>query len=134
MRLRLKEILQWMYRNDWNCARVNDTFSDDFQVHLGLYQGSMLSPLLFIIVLKVLSRKMLHSNDLASMSLWRNWKESLEAWKEAQELNWSRVNIKKKETMISSKNAAKVTEEDKLPWAVWTKEVGSNWVLQVLDA
>ena len=73
---------------------------------------------------------MLHSNDLAlfSKSL-KGEKESLEAWKEASELKWLRVNIKKKKMMVSSENAAKVTEEGKLPCVVWRKEVGSNSIL-----
>ena len=36
---------------------VNETFSDDFLAQVGLDQGSMLSPLLFIIVLEALSRE-----------------------------------------------------------------------------
>ena len=41
-----------MYRNAQSCVRVNRTFNFDFQVKTGLHQGSVLSTLLFIIVLE----------------------------------------------------------------------------------
>ena len=40
---------------------VNSSFSEEFEVKVGVYQGSVLSPLLFIIVLEALSR------------LWQKW-------------------------------------------------------------
>ena len=46
-----------MYRKTSSRVRVNDTFSDNFQFQVGLYQGSALRTLLFIIVLKALSRE-----------------------------------------------------------------------------
>ena len=52
---RLVKIIQSMYRNTRNHVGVNGTFSDDFLVQVGLHQGSVLSPLLFIIVLEALS-------------------------------------------------------------------------------
>ena len=51
---------------------VNNTYSDEFGVKVGFHQGSVLSPLLFIIVLKALSRELctgtpwdlFHADDL----------------------------------------------------------------------
>ena len=39
-----------------SCVKVNGTFSDDFLIQLGLHQDSVLSPLLFIIVLEELGQ------------------------------------------------------------------------------
>ena len=47
----LVKILNPMYRNTRSCVRVNETFKDDFLVHVVLNQGSMLNLLLFIIVI-----------------------------------------------------------------------------------
>ena len=38
-------------------TRVNSSFSEEFEVKVGVDQGSVLSPLLFIIVLEALSRE-----------------------------------------------------------------------------
>ena len=51
------KIVQVMYRNAQSRVRINSTFSDSFHVKVGVHQGSALSPLLFICVLKALSRE-----------------------------------------------------------------------------
>ena len=49
------KLVQSMYTNARSRVRVDDTYSDDFSVKVGVHQGSVLSPLLFIIVLEALS-------------------------------------------------------------------------------
>ena len=41
-----------MYRNAQSCVRINSTFSDSFHVKVGVHQGTLLNPLLFICVLE----------------------------------------------------------------------------------
>ena len=43
--------MQAMYNNTRSRVRVNNTYRDEFRVKVGVHQGSILSPLLFIIVL-----------------------------------------------------------------------------------
>ena len=50
-------VIQVMYQNARSQVRVNNLFSDVFDVQVGVHQGSVLSPLLFIIVLETLSQK-----------------------------------------------------------------------------
>ena len=63
--LRKLGIDEWLVRivqsMDWNAeyqVRVDGTLSDDFLIQVGLQQGSVLCPMLFIIVLKALYREM----------------------------------------------------------------------------
>ena len=43
-------VVESMYENARSCVRVNSSFSDVFDVKVGVHQGSVLSPLLFIMV------------------------------------------------------------------------------------
>ena len=44
-----------MYNNARRRLRVGESYSEEFEVGKGVHQGSVLSPLLFIIVLEALS-------------------------------------------------------------------------------
>ena len=48
-------LMQGMYANARSHARVGEGYSEEFEVKVGVHQGSVLSPLLFIIVLEALS-------------------------------------------------------------------------------
>ena len=47
-----------MYENVRSCVRVCNGLSDEFEVKFGVHRGSVLSPLLFIIVIDALSREL----------------------------------------------------------------------------
>ena len=49
------QFVQALYNNTRSKVRVSNTYSDEFGVKVGVHHGSVLSRLLFIIVLKVLS-------------------------------------------------------------------------------
>ena len=80
-----------MYANARSRVRVGEGYSEEFEVKVGVHQGSVLSSLLFIIVLETLSRKFrsgvpCYAVDLVIIA------ESLEecvrrlfTWKEAME-------------------------------------------------
>ena len=48
-------VVQVMYEDARSRVRINNTYSDQFEVKVGVHQGSVLSPLLFVIVLEALS-------------------------------------------------------------------------------
>ena len=48
-------LVQRMYANARRLVLVGEGYSEDFEVKVGVHQGSVLSPLLFIIVLEALS-------------------------------------------------------------------------------
>ena len=68
----LVRLVQSMYKDVRSRVRVGDGYSEEFGVGVGVHQGSVLSPLLFIIVLEALSRefrtgcpwKLLYAADL----------------------------------------------------------------------
>ena len=87
-------LVQGMYANAQSCVCVGEGYSKEFEVKVGVHQGSVLSPLLFIIMLKALSCefcsrvpwKDLNADDVVIIA------ESLEecvrrllTWKEAME-------------------------------------------------
>ena len=47
-------LVQTMYNNARSRVRVGSEYSEEFEVGVGVHQGSVLSPLLFIIVLEAL--------------------------------------------------------------------------------
>ena len=98
-------LVQGMHANARSHVSVGEGYSEEFEVKVGVHQGSVLSPLLFIIVLEALSREFrsgvpwedLYADDLVIIA------ESLEecvrrllTWKEAMEKKRLRVNAGKK--------------------------------------
>ena len=53
----LVRLVQSMYKDVRSRVRVGDGYSEEFGAGVGVHQGSVLSPLLFIIVLEALSRE-----------------------------------------------------------------------------
>ena len=79
--------------------------SEQFSENIGLRQGSAFTPLLFIVVLELISRnvsmkdisrKLLYADDLAIVAEDKEkLNESLEEWKEAFKQHGLRVNLEK---------------------------------------
>ena len=49
-------LVQGMYELDQHCVRVGEAPSDEFEGKVGVHQASVLSPLLFIVMLDALSQ------------------------------------------------------------------------------
>ena len=114
-------LVQGKYANAQSRVHVGEGYSEGFEVKVSVHQGLVLSPLLFIIVLEVLSREFLsgvpwedlYADDLVIIA------ESLEecvsrllTWKEAMEEKGLRVNAGK--------------SSGEFPCAVCCTGVGSN--------
>ena len=80
-----------MYKNAKTSVKVNGVGGRDFPVEVGIHQGSVLSPLLFIIVMEVLSRRfddrglpweLLYADDLVLLAESEDdLKRKLQRWK-----------------------------------------------------
>ena len=119
----------------WWPINRNHRYSEEFEVKVGVHQRSVLSPLLFIIVLEALSwefrsgvpQEDFYADDLVIIA------ESLEecvrrllTWKEAMEKKGLRVNAGKTKIMICSTGLDLLQSSGKFPCAVCHTGVGSN--------
>ena len=85
-------LVQGMYTR--SRVHVGEGYSEEFEVKVGVHQGSVVSPLLFIIVLEALSQEFrsgvpwedLYADDLVIISeLLKECVRRLLVWKEAME-------------------------------------------------
>ena len=128
-------LVQGMYANARSRVRVGEGFSKEFEVKVRVHQGSVLSPLLFIIVLEALSREFragvpwedLYADDLVIIA------DSLEEcvrrlliWKEAMEKKGLRVNAGKTKVMICGTGLDLLQSSGEYPCAVCRAGVGNN--------
>ena len=128
-------LVQGMYTNTRSSVRVGEGYSEEFEVKVGVHQGSVLSPLLFIIVLEALSCEIrvgvpwedLYADDLVVIA------ETLDecvtrllAWKEAMEEKGLRVNTGKTKVMICGTGLDLTQSSSKNPCGVCRTGVGRN--------
>ena len=78
--------LAGLYENVLSCVRVCKGLSDEFEVKFGVHQGSVLSPLLFTIVLDDLSQ------DICRFQLTWN-RASLSAFTRKRVMLWTEATI-----------------------------------------
>ena len=129
-------LVQGMYSNARSHVPVGEGYSEEFEVKVGVHQGSVLSPLLFITELEDLSREFLHcgvqwedhyANDLVIIT------ESLEecvrrllTGKEAMEEKGLTVNAGKTKIIIYGMGLDLLQSSGEFPCAVCRTGVGSN--------
>ena len=127
-------LVQGMYANARSRVRVGEGYSEEFEVKVGVHQGSVLSPLLFIIVLEALSREFrsevpwedLYADDLIIAESLEECVRRLLTWIEAMEKKGLRVNAGKTKIMICSTGLDLLQSSGEFPCAVCRTGVGSN--------
>ena len=128
-------LVQGMYSNARSRVYVDEGYSEEFEVKVGFHQGSVLSPLLLIIVLEALSCEFhcgvpwedLYADDLVIIA------ESMEkclnrllTWKGALEEKGLRVNAGKTKIMICDTGLDLLLSSGEFPCAVCRIGMGSN--------
>ena len=124
-----------MYVAVTTAVRMTGEESKEFEVKVGVHQGSVLSTLLFTIVLKALSghfRKglpwlLFYADDLILLAESREILiKQIRIWKEGLESKGLRVNIGKTKGMKCHADANMQVESRKYPCGLRGKGVGSN--------
>ena len=101
------------YENAKSSVRLNNEYSNEFDIKVGVHQGAVLSPLLFIIVMEALSREfkigcpweLLYADDLVIIcdSL-EELKQRILIWKVNFESKGLRINMNKTKVLHSNHN------------------------------
>ena len=133
----VKRAVKAMYENTKSCVRVNGQFSDEFNIKVGVHQGEVLSPLLFIIVMEALSRefrvgcpwKLLYADDQVLMAeILENLKKKLTIWKDNTEAKRLQVNVNKTKFVYSRHSSSVKSDPVKWPCSICRKGVGINLI------
>ena len=131
----LVRLVQSMYKDVRSRLRVGNGYSEEFGVGVGVHQGSVLIPLLFIIVLAALSREfrtgcpleLLYADDLMiSAESMEELLVKVQTWKTEMEKKGLRVNMGKTKIMESGINLDVLKKSGKYPCGVCQSGVGSS--------
>ena len=110
---------------------------EEFEVKVGVHQGSVLSPLLFAVVLDIITEnarrdvinELLYADDLVLMSkTMEDLKERFWNWKDALESKSLKVNTRKTKAMVS-RSEGKLFKSKIDPYGVHGRRVMANLVL-----
>src|SRR3989442_2946152 len=124
-----------MYEGCITSVRMNGEESENFEVKVGVHQGSVLSPILFNIVMqaiaenfkKGLSWELLYADDLVLMAESKaELEKRLLEWIMRLKEKGLRVNIGKTKVMNCKVGVGQVENSGKYPCGICRKGVGVN--------
>ena len=131
----LVRIVQSMYKEVRSRVRVSHEYSNSFDVRIGVHQGSVLSPLLFVIVLEALSTEfrtscpweILHADGLiVSAQSMDELLMKLRTWRSEMAKKELRVNMDKTKLIVSGSNLDVLRKSEKYPCGVCQAGVSRN--------
>jgi len=128
-------VIQGMYTNVRSRVRVNGQYSEELGAGVGVHQGSVLSPFLFILVLEALPNEfrtgvpweLLNADDLAVIAdTLEECVSMLMAWKEGMENKELRVNMKKTKLMVTGPGLDVLRDSGAFPCAICRDGIGAS--------
>jgi hypothetical protein len=128
-------VIKAMYEEAMTSVKLNGRESKGFGVRVGVHQGSVLSPLLFIIVLEALSKEfreglpmeLLYADDLVLLAeTLELLLEKVKKWRDGMEMKGLRVNLGKTKVMRSRYRIGQVEDSGDWPCRICRKGVGTN--------
>ena len=134
-------LVQAMYDNERSRVRVGSEYSEEFEVGVGVHQGSVLSPLLFIIVFDALYRdlrvgvpwQLFFADDLVIIAIsHEECVERVKAWKEGLESKGLHVNLIKTKFMDYGLGLDIQLDSGKFPCTVCHTGVGEDMSYECL--
>jgi len=136
---RLVMAIMRLYDGAQTKIKVGNVMSDGFSVGVGVHQGSVLSPLLFAIVMDSISEdvregllfEILYADDLVLMAdSMEELRTKFDRWKSVIEEKGLKVNLNKTKVMVSGEGGVKVVSKVD-PCGVCDKRVKANSILCV---
>ena len=115
----LVQTVMTMYERARTVVRTKQGHSTEFEVKVGVHQGSVLSPLLFVAMMEVVTQgvkegllwELLYTDDLVLVAQSKEeLREKVLRWKEYMELKGLKVNIEKTKVMRSGKSGGEIVK------------------------
>ena len=132
------QVIKSMYHGVKTAIKFKGGETRFFEVKVGVHQGSVLSPLLFIIVLEALSRRfrdglpleLLYADDLALVADSKmELVKKFNVWKAGLEAKGLKVNVNKTKVMRCAADIERTGQSGKYPCGVCKTGVGCNSIL-----
>ena len=137
----LSEVMVWAVMSFYDGAktrmRMRSAYSEAFAIKVGVHQESMLSPLLFAILVDVITEnarrsvvnELLYADDLVLMSeMMEDLKERFWNWKDALESKGLKINTRKTKGMVGG-SEGELFQSKIDPCGVCARRVMANSVL-----
>jgi len=135
---RMVKAIMALYAETRTRVKTAAGVSKDLDIGVGVHQGSILSPLLFIVVMDEATKdirigvpwELGYADDLVltAESEHEVWKRFVE-WRKDLELRGLKVNIKKTKMMVTGKSSTQKIKTGKWPCGCCGKGVGCNSIL-----
>ena len=133
----LIKLVMALYENSRSRVKTPAGISEEFNIGVGVHQGSALSPLLFIVVIQEATKEergenlkeLLYADDLVLMAeTEEEVVEKFRAWKRGMEKRGLKVNMEKTKMMVLGRKPAVTPESGRYPCGCCGRGVGANSV------